>query len=91
MESQAHNFTKRADVALHDMELQKALGMLKGGLAANRAVAVAAMPEFNAVRDAGRYIKEHTLAHLDYYLEEFERNCVAAGGHVQKMRYSVWA
>jgi len=82
MESQAHNFKQRADVALHDMELQKALGMLKGGLASKRSVAVAAMPEFDAVRDAGRDIKEHTLAHLDYYLEEFERNCVAAGGQV---------
>ena len=82
MQSQAHNFKQRADLALHDMELQKALGMLKGGLAAKRGVAVAAMPEFDAVRDVGRDIKEHTLAHLDFYLQEFERNCVAAGGHV---------
>jgi L-lactate dehydrogenase complex protein LldF len=82
MESQAHNFKQRADLAMHDMELQKALGMLKGGLASKRSVAVAAMPEFDAVRDAGRDIKEHTLAHLDWYLEEFERNCIAAGGQV---------
>ena len=55
MESQAHNFKQRAEVALHDVELQKALGMLKGGLASKRSVAVAAMPEFDAVRDLQAY------------------------------------
>ena len=31
---------------------------------------------------AARDIKNHTLAHLDLYLEQFEQRCAAAGGHV---------
>ena len=29
-------------------------------------------PEFEELRSIGREIKEHTLAHLDFYLERFE-------------------
>ena len=34
----------------------------------------------------GRAIKEHTLAHLDFYLELYEENVVAAGGEVHWAR-----
>ena len=34
------------------------------------------------MRDAARDIKNHALANLDFYLEEFERKVVALGGHV---------
>ena len=30
------------------------------------------LPEFEALRDQGRDIKDHVLEHLDFYLEEFE-------------------
>ena len=40
------------------------------------------MPEFEALRRTGRDIKDHALAHLDLYLEEFERNATAAGSKV---------
>ena len=40
------------------------------------------LPEFDALRDAARDIKNHTLAHLDLYLEEYESRVVAQGGHV---------
>ncbi len=33
-----------------------------------------------------REIKEHTLAHLDYYLERFESQVLATGGHVHWAR-----
>ena len=82
MQSQAHDFKRRAEVALEDMELQKALGRLKGGFATARANAVAALPEWEAIRTAGREIREHTLAHLDFYLERFEEQVRASGGHV---------
>ncbi len=41
-----------------------------------------ALPQFEAVRTAGREIKEHTLAHLDFYLEQFERKVIENGGQV---------
>ena len=47
-----------------------------------RAKAAARLPEFEALRDSARDIKDHTLAHLDLYLEAYEAKVVAAGGHV---------
>ncbi|MCK9912059.1 LUD domain-containing protein, partial [Microbacteriaceae bacterium K1510] len=44
--------------------------------------AVAALPEFEAMRDAGRAIKDHTLAHLDEYLTRYEAEVVKRGGKV---------
>ena len=38
-----------------------------------RAAAVDRLPEFEALRDSARDIKNHTLAHLDLYLEAYEQ------------------
>ncbi len=46
------------------------------------AAAVAALPEFEQLRDIAREIKNHTLAHLDFYLEEHEAKVIASGGTV---------
>ncbi|MGI9373418.1 MAG: LutB/LldF family L-lactate oxidation iron-sulfur protein, partial [Hyphomicrobiales bacterium] len=40
------------------------------------------LPEFEALRDRGRDIKNHVLEHLDLYLEAFETRVLEAGGHV---------
>ena len=61
--------------------LQRALGLARTGFPARRAQAVERLPEFEALREEGRAIKDHTLAHLDFYLELYERNVIAAGGH----------
>ena len=47
-----------------------------------RTEAVAAFPEFEDMRAAARGIKEHTLQHLDFYLERFEARVRESGGHV---------
>ena len=86
MKSAAHDFPARVEVALHDPELQKALGKVKEGFVGKRAAAVAACPEFDALRAAAREIKEHTLNHLDYYLERYEQQVIAAGGQVHWAR-----
>jgi L-lactate dehydrogenase complex protein LldF len=51
-----------------------------------RALRVAEMPDWEDLRTAGHAIKTHTLHHLPHYLEMFERNCIAAGGHVHWAR-----
>ena len=48
--------------------------------------AIARLPEFEALRDIGKAIKDHTIAHLDYYLELYEKNVVATGGVVHWAR-----
>ena len=40
------------------------------------------LPEFDALRDDARAIKDHTLAHLDLYLEAYERKVIESGGQV---------
>jgi len=75
-------FKDNAKVALGDRQLQRALGGLPGGLVAQRAAARAKLPEFESLREVGRDIRDHALAHLDLYLEAYERNAKAAGAHV---------
>lgn len=75
-------FKTRASKALDNPALQSALAELPTGLAANRARAKAALPEFEALRESARAIKDHTLSHLDHYLELFQHNAEAAGSKV---------
>ncbi|HEX5325673.1 MAG TPA: LUD domain-containing protein, partial [Acetobacteraceae bacterium] len=73
-------FKQNAHAALADAGLQKALARSGTSFIARRAAAVAALPEFEQLRDIARDIKNHTLAHLDFYLEEYETKLTAAGG-----------
>ncbi len=82
MQFTAPQFKENAARALHDPQLQKALKNVEQGFIAKRAAAAAALPEFDRLRDRAREIKNHTLAHLDLYLEAYERKVIAAGGHV---------
>jgi L-lactate dehydrogenase complex protein LldF len=73
-------FKENAHRALADAGLQKALARSGPSFIARRAAAVAALPEFEQLRDTARDIKNHTLANLDFYLEEYESKLLAAGG-----------
>jgi L-lactate dehydrogenase complex protein LldF len=75
------NFKQNAKRAIADPQLQ---GVLRQGLGfvARREAAAGRLPEFDALRDAARDIKNHTLAHLDLYLEAYEQRLVAQGGRV---------
>src|SRR6266481_3718958 len=42
----------------------------------------AAIPEWEELREIASKIKEHTLTHLDRYLEEFEANATKRGAQV---------
>ena len=75
-------FKENVEKALADEQLQRALRDTGSGFIERRSQAAGAMPEFEALRDAARDIKDHTLAHLDLYLEAYEQRVVAAGGHV---------
>jgi L-lactate dehydrogenase complex protein LldF len=75
-------FKENAARALADAGLQRALGTAKGAFLQRRAAAVANLPEFERLREIGRDIKNHTLAHLDFYLEAFAEKVEQAGGTV---------
>ena len=44
--------------------------------------AKANLPEFDLLCDEAAKIRDHSLAHLDHYLERFEERVTALGGHV---------
>ena len=75
-------FQRNAGAALHNPALQKALKNIKIGFVRKRAAAVAKLPEFEALREAGRELKNHVLDHLDFYLEQFETKVIESGGQV---------
>ncbi len=82
MEALSRHFPVRSVAAMNNPDLQAAMGRAKGGFIGKRRRAVEGLPEFEALRVAGREIKEHTLSHLDYYLEHFEERVAASGGTV---------
>ena len=82
MEYRSPEFQSRAVHALHDANLQKALGKMRGGFVDKRAKVAAELPEFEALRDTAAQIKDHDLENLDHYLEKYEAAVTAAGGHV---------
>ncbi len=80
------HFKDNAHRAMLDAQLQKALANTRTGFIEKRVLAVSKLPEFDALRDSARDIKDHTLAHLDLYLEAFETKVTEAGGHVHWAR-----
>ena len=82
MNAPQQGFKERADAELKNAVLKIAIDRTTGNAERKRAVAVAAFPEFQAARARGRAIKDHVIAHLDHYLEMFERNATAAGAQV---------
>jgi L-lactate dehydrogenase complex protein LldF len=84
--STSPQFKENARAALADVQLQGALSHVKRGFIERRQAAADKLPEFEALRDAARDIKNHTLTHLDLYLEAYEAKVTASGGHVHYAR-----
>ena len=82
MEITSPAFKARAAKGMADDELQRTLALFQTGFSVRRAEAAARLPEFEALRDRAKEIKDHAVAHLDFYLERFEREVLASGGHV---------
>lgn len=86
MESTSANFKDNAKEALADSKLRDALAKLAEGFPLRRREAADRLPEFEALRDEARDIKQHVLANLGFYLEEFEARVIEAGGTVHWCR-----
>ncbi len=79
-------FEANAHDGLANPTLQSALAKMKVGFPTKRSEAIAKLPEFDALRDRSRDIKNHVLENLDWYLERFEARVREAGGHVHWAR-----
>lgn len=82
MQPPANSFNANVRAALSNRTLQEALGGLDGGLVARRRSAVGKVPDFEALREQGKAIRNSTLDNLGEYLELFERNAITAGSQV---------
>src|SRR5436853_1823162 len=77
-----HDFQGAAGQALRDAPLQAALIRLTDTLMTANRRGFAALADSSALRDHAKRIKEHTLAHLDRYLEQLESSVQKLGGKV---------
>ncbi|MDR3746013.1 MAG: LutB/LldF family L-lactate oxidation iron-sulfur protein [Acidobacteriaceae bacterium] len=82
----APKFQVAARVLVGDSQMRKNVRHATKVIQTKRAKVVAEMPDWQKLREAGQAIRQHTLRHLDFYLEQFERNCTAAGGVVHWAR-----
>src|SRR5437899_12382781 len=77
-----HDFLGASQQALADPPLQAALVRLTSTLLAGNQRGYAALADSDKLRDHAKCIKEHTLAHLDKYLEQLEASVLKLGGKV---------
>ncbi len=82
----SRHFKREARHALLEPNLQRALERTTTLLQARRTQAYREYAEFDTTRDAASRIKDHVLAHLDHYLEQFEAKAVEAGCQVHWAR-----
>lgn len=84
-------FPVAARRALADSQLRRNLTKATTTIRAKRARVVAELPDWEELREAGRAIKARTLAGLDGYLEQLEREVTARGGTVHWARDAIEA
>ncbi len=77
-----HDFLGASAQALGNSSLKLALTRLTDTLGAGNRRAYAALNQSDQLRDHAKRIKEHTLAHLDHYLEMLEASVQRLGGQV---------
>ncbi len=82
----APSFQIAARSLIEDTQLRKNVRYATDVIQRKRGRVVAEMPDWQQLREAGRRIRQHTMEHLDLYLERFEQNCTRAGGVVHWAR-----
>ena len=82
----SRSFEANARAGLANQNLQQALGRARTGFPLRRRLAIERLPEFDELREIGRSIKDHTIQHLDFYLELYESKVAATGGKVHWAR-----
>lgn len=82
----APKFQAAAKVLLGDAQLRKNVKHATDVIQNKRKRLVDEKHDWQELRESGRQIRAHALAHLDHYLVEFERNFMRAGGTVHWAR-----
>src|SRR5689334_15609618 len=82
MQVRSAEFKTAVTRSLDDQQLYRALTGLRARMVGGRAIAVQELDNFEEIREAARSVRDFTLAHLDHFLELFERNALARGARV---------
>ena len=82
MDQTSSAFPQNVKRAIADTQLQWAMTETGPRFIDKRAKARKELPEFDTLRDQARDIKDHVLAHLDLYLERYEKKVTETGGVV---------
>ena len=82
MQVASMHFKPRAAEKLADPHLREALDGLESRFVPGRAKVIAELDNFEEIREAAAQIRSRALDHLDFFLEEFERNATARGATV---------
>ncbi len=72
--------------AVRDTQMRKNVRHATEIIQNKRAKVVAECGDWQALREAGKRLREHAMNHMDTYLLEFEKNCTRAGGTVHWAR-----
>ena len=82
MQVQSMFFKRTASMKLDDPVLQRNMRAAKGKFVDGRAKGVAELDNWEAIRTHAAELRDRTIANLDAYLVEFERNATARGAKV---------
>lgn len=79
-------FKSRSTREIRNLQMRKNISHATTTIREKRKKVVSEVPNWEDLRTRASQIKQHTLANLDVYLEEFERNVTKAGGKVHWAR-----
>ncbi|MCZ6539385.1 MAG: LutB/LldF family L-lactate oxidation iron-sulfur protein [Chloroflexi bacterium] len=82
MKPETAQFRSKAAQTLGDKSVLQSLEHVYTGFHEGRLSAAAETPNWEELRTKGKAIKDHTIAHLDYYLGLLADNVEKNGGHV---------
>src|SRR5215211_4538190 len=85
-EGKTPHFEESARESLADTQLRRNLGKATQSIRRRRSSAVAEMPDWEELREAGYALKTRVVRHLDEYLLQLEESVTRAGGHVHWAR-----
>ncbi|MDZ7802007.1 MAG: LutB/LldF family L-lactate oxidation iron-sulfur protein [Trueperaceae bacterium] len=79
-------FHRAATESLGDAQMRRNLGTATTTIRGKRDAVTAELPDWEALRQAGKAVKDHTLRNLGFYLERLEARVAEAGGVVHWAR-----
>lgn len=86
MQITSDQFNRLSAAALSNEQLRTAFSRASSGFIDKRKAAIARITNFDELRTSAAAIKDHTLAQLDYYLEQFSEQARANGAQVHLAR-----